>query len=368
MTEPAKIADLPTPALLLDLDKLEANLGTMAARARALGVALRPHVKTHKCVEIGRIQRSLGATGITVSTLEEARIFADHGFDDITWAYPLILTRVAEAMELAERVTLRVLIDSPDALIRLRSTGYPFHVWVKVDCGYHRAGVDPHSEVAVNLARDLHESPKLMFDGILTHSGHAYHARGSEAIGRIAEEERRTMVEFAERLRREGGVDVSRISVGSTPAMSFVERLDGVTEARPGNYALYDYSQTVIGSCTVKDCAATVLSSIVSSQPGTDHSVADAGALALSKDPGPSDSHDTMGEIFEDYDSGTLSADMRVTSVSQETGKISARLAVGSRVRILPNHACLTVSQFDEFHVVRGEEVVDRWKIWRRRS
>ncbi len=367
MTQPRSIDELPTPALLLDLDKLEANLAAMAARARALGVALRPHIKTHKCVDIARMQRSLGATGITVATLEEARVFADHGFDDITWAFPLILSRVNEAMELAERITFRVVVDSPDALIRLRSTGYPFHVWIKVDCGYHRAGVDPNSEVAINLARDLHGSPKLTFDGILTHSGHAYYARGAEAIRRIAEEERSIMVDFSERLRRQGGVDVSRISVGSTPAMSFVERLDGVTETRPGNYALYDYSQTVLGSCSVRDCAVTVLASIISSQPGMTHSVTDAGALALSKDTGPADGRSTMGEIFEDYAGGTLSDEIRVASVSQETGKVSTRLPVGSKVRILPNHACLTVPQFDEFHVARGDELVDRWKIWRSR-
>ena len=361
------VADLPTPALLLDRAKLETNLGAMASRARALDVALRPHVKTHKCIEIGRMQRALGATGITVSTLQEARVFAEHGFDDITWAFPVILSRVDEAMELASRVTLRIVVDSPDALVRLMGTGYRFHVWIKVDCGYHRAGVDPRSEVAVNLARDLHESPTLTFDGILTHSGHAYHARGKDMLRSIAEEERRVMVDFAERLRVEGAVDVSRISVGSTPAMSFVENLDGVTEMRPGNYSLYDYSQTVIGSCTVSDCAATVLASVVSSQPGMSHCVIDAGALALSKDAGPDDASQTMGEIFEDYAAGTLSETTRVVSVSQEHGIVSNRLPVGSKVRILPNHSCLTVAQFDEFHVVERDRVVDTWKIWRDR-
>ncbi len=361
------VADLPTPALLLDRAKLETNLGAMASRARALGVALRPHIKTHKCIEIGRMQRALGATGITVSTLQEARVFADHGFDDITWAFPVILNRVDEAMELASRVTLRIVVDSPDALVRLMGTGYPFHVWIKVDCGYHRAGVDPRSEVAVNLARDLHESPTLTFDGILTHSGHAYHARDKDMLRSIAEEERRVMVDFAERLRVEGAVDVSRISVGSTPAMSFVENLDGVTEMRPGNHSLYDYSQTVLGSCTVLDCAATVLASVVSSQPGMSHCVIDAGALALSKDPGPDDASRTMGEIFDDYAAGTRSETTRVVSVSQEHGIVSKRLPVGSKVRILPNHSCLTVAQFDEFHVVERDRVVDTWKIWRER-
>ncbi|MFQ5704519.1 MAG: alanine racemase [Gemmatimonadales bacterium] len=362
-----QIADLPTPALILDLDVLETNLATMAARARRLGVVLRPHIKTHKCIEIGRMQRSMGATGITVSTLYEARVFADHGFDDITWAFPVMFNRIDELRELAEQVNLRIVVDSPDALVRLRVTGYPFHVWLKVDCGYHRAGVDPHSEVALNVARDIHESPRLTFDGILSHSGHAYAARGAQQLRQIAEEERRVMVELADRLRSEG-VDVSRVSVGSTPAMSAVEHLDGVTEARPGNYALYDYTQTVIGSCTVRDCAATVMASVVSSQPGTRHCIVDAGALALSKDPGPSDApQQTMGEIFQDYRSGALDPEARVLSVNQEHGNVSKRLPVGSVVRILPNHSCLTVAQFDEFHAVRDDEVIDTWKIWRGR-
>ena len=141
----------------------------------------------------------------------------------------------------------------------------------------------------------------------------------------------------------------------------------GLTEMRPGNYSLYDYSQTVIGSCTVLDCAATVLASVVSSQPGMSHCVIDAGALALSKDPGPDDDSRTMGEVFDDYTAGTLSENTRVVSLSQEHGIVSHRLPVGSKVRILPNHSCLTVAQFDEFHVVEGDRVVDTWKIWRER-
>ncbi|UCD23487.1 MAG: DSD1 family PLP-dependent enzyme, partial [Gemmatimonadota bacterium] len=175
------------------------------------------------------------------------------------------------------------------------------------------------------------------------------------------------MVDFAERLRTEGGVDVSRISVGSTPTMTAVKSLHGVTEMRPGNYALFDYSQTVIGSCEPADCAATVLASVVSSQPGMSHCVVDAGALALSKDTGPEDPPSTMGEIFDDYAAGKLSEDTRVVSVSQEHGIVSKRLPVGTKVRILPNHSCLTVAQFDEFHVVEGDRVVDTWKIWRER-
>ena len=362
-----RLSDLPTPALLLDLDRLEANLTRMAERAAALGVALRPHVKTHKCLEIGERQRALGARGITVSTLHEARVFAEHGFEDITWAFPVILSQLEQARAVSQRTALSLVVDGPEAVAALERARHPFAVWLKVDCGYHRAGVDPCAGASVELARRIHTSATLRFAGILTHSGHAYHAFAPGARLGVAEQERRVMVDFAERLRA-AGIAVPGVSVGSTPAVTAAQRLDGVSEARPGNYALYDYTQSVLGSCTVKDCALTVLASVVSSQPGAAHCVIDAGALALSKDPGPEHGpHPTMGELFTDYERGTLHAERRVVSLSQEYGIVNARLPVGERVRILPHHSCLTVACFDEYCVARGDEVVDRWKIWRGR-
>lgn len=362
-----RLSDLPTPALLLDQDRLEANLTRMAARAAALGVALRPHVKTHKCLEIGERQRALGARGITVSTLEEARVFAEHGFDDITWAFPVILSRLAEARAVAQRAALGLVVDGPEAVAALERLSHPFAVWLKVDCGYHRAGVDPSARESVELARALQASSTLRFAGILTHSGQAYHAFAPGERAEAAEQERTVMVDFAARLRS-AGIAVPCVSVGSTPAITAARRLDGVDEARPGNYAFYDYTQSVLGSCTVRECAVTVLASVVSSQPGARHSVIDAGALALSKDTGPEHGpHPTMGEFFADYEQGTLHADRRVVSLSQEHGIVNARLPVGERVRILPNHSCLTAACFDEYYVVRGNEVVGRWKIWRGR-
>lgn len=362
-----KIAEIATPSLLLDLDVLERNLAGMAGRAAALGVALRPHIKTHKCVEVAERQRDLGAAGITVSTLYEARVFADHGFTDLTWAFPVILSRREEIRELAERVTLRLVVDSEEAVRGLEDLGLPLHVWLKVDCGYHRAGVDPAAASSVELARRIAGSYSLRFDGLLSHSGHAYHGRNRGEVAAAAEEERRVMAGFADRLR-EAGVAVPGVSVGSTPAMSVVERLDGVTEARPGNYAFFDFMQVGLGSCGVQDCAVTVLASVVSARPGDPCCVIDAGALALSKDRGLDWTEPpTLGEVFADYSAGLLSPIARLTSLSQEHGILSRRRPVGTRVRILPNHSCLTAACFDEYTVVRGDDVVDRWKIWRGR-
>ena len=355
-----------TPALLLDLDILDANLQGMQAKADRLGVALRPHLKTHKCIEVAERQRTLGARGVTVSTLYEARVFAEHGFDDITWAFPMIPSRVEEAARLASHITLRLVIDSQDALQLIESTGVPLHVWLKVDCGYHRAGIDPAEGESLTLARRLSDSSTLHFDGLLTHSGQAYSPNSPAELVQIAEHERAIMVGLAERLRA-AGIHVPGVSVGSTPAMSAVTDLSGVTEARPGNYAFYDLDQVSLGSCAITDCAATVLTSVVSSNI-TGGSVVDAGALALSKDLGHSTSDTpSYGRVFADYERSEL-GQAQVVSLSQEHGVVDDSLGIGSRLRILHNHSCLTVAQFDEFVVVRGEGVVDRWKIWRGRG
>lgn len=360
------VPDLRTPALVLDLDVLEANLRRMQARADALGVRLRPHIKTHKCIEVGERQRSFGAAGITVSTLEEARAFALHGFEDITWAYPLVLSRIDEALDVAESTDLGLTVDSEPAIDALERTGRTIGVWLKVDCGYGRAGVDPHSERATRLARRIADSSTLSFRGLLTHSGHAYHGGPVERIAEVAEEERAVMAAFASRLR-DDGIDPGDLSVGSTPAMSQARSLEGIDEARPGNYALYDYTQVTLGSCEVADCALTVVASVISAAPGRGRSVTDAGALALSKDPGPPDEPPHFGRVWTTLERPELHPETRVVSVSQEHGILDTSLPVGTKIRILANHSCLTVAHFDAFTVVRGSEVLDSWKIWRAR-
>lgn len=361
------IFDLPTPSLLIDRERLESNLSAMAAKARALGVALRPHIKTHKCVEIARRQVELGASGITVSTLYEARVFADHGFDDVIWAFPLVPSRLPEVEKLSRRLRLGVVVDSREAVDLLVESDAEVDVWIKVDCGYHRAGVDPRSTFALDLARRLLDRPSIRFAGLLSHSGDAYGVVGDEAAQKIAEAERAQMVDLAERMRGEG-VEVEGISVGSTPAMTRAVDLAGVTEARPGNYALFDHTQVILGSCTPADCAATVLASVVSAPPDGTRAVVDAGGLALSKEPSHQAApHPTAGEIYEDYARSVLSPTLRVVSLSQEHGVLSAGGAVGDKVRILPNHSCLAIACFDECVVVEGDRVVDRWRIHRGR-
>lgn len=362
------IDELPTPCAVVDLDVLKRNVATMAERMADLGVALRPHAKTHKCAEIAALQRDAGASGLTVSTLREAADLADAGFTDLTWAFPVILSRLPEVRRIAERATLRLLVDSHEAIEALEAAGFEAHVWLKVDSGFHRAGVDPGSAVALELAHRLQGSERLVFDGILTHAGQSYHGKNRDDLLDAAREERRVMADFA-KLLGTVGIEARGVSVGSTPTMSVVEDLDGVTEARPGNYAFYDGMMCSMGACSPRDVALTVIASVVSSQPTAGHSVIDAGALTLSKDPGldwvePA----SFGRLYRDYGDGEVEPDFWVSSLSQEHGIVNRRLPVGSRLRILPNHACLVGPNFERFHVVEGDKVVDRWPILGRTS
>lgn len=360
------IYDLPTPALLLDFDVLERNLRRMSERTRELGVGLRPHLKTHKCVEIGRAQEALGSVGATVSTLYEARMFADHGFEDLTWAFPLPLARAKDVADLGRRIRLGVVVDDPTPVDALEEASAEVRVWIKIDCGYGRVGLAPDADAVLELARRIDASPTLDFAGLLSHSGHAYHARSPYDARRIGEQERAVMVEAAERLRTEG-LAVEGVSTGSTPTMAHVERLDGVTEVRPGNYALFDYTQVALGACTPSDCAATVLATVVSSSEARGQAIVDAGALALSADRGPTHTRPSFGRLYDDYGRGTLRHNARLISVSQEHGIVDRALPPGKQVRILPNHSCLVSACFDAFYVVDGESVVESWKIWRGR-
>ncbi len=360
--------DLETPAVLIDLPRLERNLSRMAALADRLHVTLRPHAKTHKCLEIGTLQQEAsGFPGITVSTIAEAQAFLDHGFSDITWAFPLNLHRVEEILTLAGKSTLRLLLDSETAFDILESSGVPVHVWLKVDCGYHRVGVDPDSPDASRLAAKLADSETIRFEGILTHAGHSYLATSRAQMRSIAQQERDVMVSFAARLRQ-SGIPVPAISIGSTPTASAIDHLRGIDEIRPGNYVFFDLTQVALGSCTADDCALTVLASVVSSSLSRGQSIIDAGALALSKDSlSQSGAAPYWGQVFWEDPAGEPQFIGRLTALSQEHGIVDRHLPVGSKVRVVPVHSCLAAACFDDYYVVSGEQVVDRWKIWRSR-
>jgi D-serine deaminase-like pyridoxal phosphate-dependent protein len=372
MLRTMKLAGRSTPAAVVDLDRLEANAGRMAVKARRLGVRLRPHIKTHKSVAAARIQTRGQFGGITVSTLAEAEAFANAGFEDITYAIPVPTTRLHECAELTRRLrSFRLLLDHRETLAALENfaRGHQtlFSAYLKVDCGLHRAGVDPSSDAAVELAAAIDGSPAVDFRGILTHAGHAYRARTRDEAAAVAAEERDVMVRFAHRLRT-AGIDVHEVSVGSTPTMVAVDHLDGITEIRPGNYLFFDVFQSAIGCCGLHEVAFSVLATVVGVYPDRRQMVVDAGALALSKDPGPVHVDPGCGfGVITTVDRQLPVAGLTLVSLSQEHGVIEAEGELdpewrpGTRFRVLPNHSCLSAACFDRYHVVRGTEIVDEW-------
>jgi D-serine deaminase-like pyridoxal phosphate-dependent protein len=366
---------IKTPSLVLDVERVRRNAARMSARVKSLGARLRPHVKTHKCAEVARIQTEGCAGGITVSTLAEARAFNARGFRDITYAVPIEPGKFEEAFELA-RLCERFALITDDAQTpplldeAARRTGVVLELFLKVDCGYHRCGVEPDRPEALEIPRLISDSPNLRFAGILTHAGHSYHARSREELQAIARHERDLMTEFAARLRAEG-VEVPAVSVGSTPTMTHVEHLEGVDEARPGNYIFFDAFQATLGSCGFDDCALTVLASVVHRDRARRKVVLDAGAIALSKDRGPSEFDPACG-FGRVLDLGGDEMGLRVGALSQEHGEVFVEderlldaLGVGARVRVLANHSCLTAAQHSHYRVLEGGRLVDRWEILR---
>ena len=362
--------ELQTPAALVDLDRLESNASRMAEKAMRLGVRLRPHVKTHKCVEIARIQTDLHFGGLTVSTLAEAQAFAAGGFSDITYAVPIAPQKIADAADLhAEIGNLNLLVDHPDTVRAIeevaasRKTSLP--VFLEIDCGGGRSGVDPASDVTQLLVRRLADSESIDFRGLLTHAGHAYGARSRSEAYEVACEERNLMTAIAAEFR-DLGVEIPEVSVGSTPTLRAIDDLTGVTEARPGNYLFNDYFQTAIGSCDLDDVAFSVLATVISVDIEQARAIVDAGALALSKDTGPThvDPECGFGLPVTLEDQHRLPG-LRVVGLTQEHGTLSGpgveALRPGTRLRILPNHSCLSAACFDRYNVVRGTEVVNEW-------
>lgn len=366
---------LKTPSLVLDLERVKGNAQRIGQRVSDFGAKLRPHVKTHKCVEVARIQTANHSGAITVSTLAEARAFAAHGLTDITYAVPIEPGKFETAIELSRNCErLALITDDPSIPAQLdeaaRRAGVALDLFLKVDCGYHRCGVEPDTPEAFEIPRRIVDSSNLRFAGILTHAGHSYHCRSREELLAVAQSERDIMLDFADELRA-AGVPVPTISIGSTPTITTVDHLKGIDEARPGNYIFFDAFQATLGSCALEDCALTVLAAVVHRDRTRRKVVIDAGAIALSKDRGAVEFDPACGYgLVLDLEGNDLG--LRVNALSQEHGEITEvdeqnldRLHTGARVRVLANHSCLTAAQHSHYHVLEANRIIDRWEIQR---
>ena len=352
--------ELETPCVLIDVERLERNVARMAARAREAGVRLRPHAKTHKLAEVARLQLQAGASGLSVAKSSEAEVLAEAGADDLFVAFPVVgADKAQRLLSLAER--LRRLAVGVDSVEGARTLAAPFaaagrtlDVMLKVDVGLHRVGVLP--EHAPPLARRIAHTPGLRVRGVFTHAGHAYGEASPEGVARVGAEEGRTLAQTADAIRN-AGVELEEVSVGSTPTARHAMAVDGVTECRPGNYVYHDGSQVGLGVCADEDCALTVLATVVS-VPAPDRAVLDAGSKSLSSDP-LRPRPDGHGLVV-----GTRS---RLSRLSEEHGVIQVApgeaFRVGQKVRVLPNHACVVSNLFDHVWAIRGDEVIEAWRV-----
>jgi len=344
----------------------------MHDRAKAHGVTLRPHMKTTKSADIARLATAGQAGGITVSTLKEAAYFIANGFSDITYAVGIAvgkLDRVAALQQDGARVA--VLTDNADVARDIAAhalaIGTSFCVLIEIDTGDHRAGVAPDSAALLEIAAILDGAEGVELRGVLTHAGHSYACESAAEIEAVAEAERAGAVVAAERLRA-AGMECSVVSVGSTPTAVHARDLSGVTELRAGIYMLNDVFQAGIGACTVDDVAVSVLTTVTGHHPERGEILIDAGGLALSKDRSTATGPRDVGYGLVDEQDG---AELHVVRVSQEHGVVAAApgagvlpfaaLPPGTRLRILPNHACMTAAAYDSYHVVEADEVVAIW-------
>src|SRR5262245_6315149 len=357
---PQTIDDLPTPALILDRTILDRNLKRMSERLRNAGVMLRPHLKTAKSIQIGRKAVEGHDGRITVATLAEARYFAEGGFTDILYGVGIVPSKLPAVSALRRQgVNLRVVTDNlavAQAIAAAATNGDTFSVLIEIDSGAGRAGLPfPQLPGLLDIARALHAASGVELAGVMTHAGHSYHQSTPDGIAAVAEQERQAVVGAADKLRA-AGIPCPIVSAGSTPTATHSLNFSGLSEMRPGVYVFNDLDQEFIGSCGAGDLALSVLASVIGHCPHRNHVVVDAGALSLSNDI-------SAQEFRPQVVYGTIVdapvKDMAVVDCSQEHGFVGAsepipfgNLPIGSRVRILPNHACITAAAYDRYYVV----------------
>ena len=361
---PADLSRLDTPCLVVDRTKVAANAARLAAHLDRLGVPLRLHVKTAKSLAAAELVLGGRRSPITVSTLREAEQFFDGGYRDILYAVGFAPGKLARARSLAERGANLVLVT--DSLDTARAiTGFP--VLIEIDTDDHRAGLKPDAPELVPLAGALRDSG-CSVAGVMTHAGASYDCRSAEALAAIAEQERAGAVRAADRLR-DAGFDAPVVSVGSTPTAHFARTLDGVTEVRAGVFVFFDLVMAGIGVCRLEDIALSVLATVIGHRRDRGWILVDAGWMALSRDRGTAKQPVDQGYgVVCDLD-GRPIPDLIVVDAHQEHGIIAHRsggkapdLPVGTRLRILPNHACATGGQHAGYSVTdSGREVAARW-------
>jgi D-serine deaminase-like pyridoxal phosphate-dependent protein len=373
---------LDTPAAVLDVARLQHNLAHMQQRISALGVALRPHIKTSKCLAVVQHQLALGARGVTVSTLKEAQQCLAAGITDITYAVGIAPAKLPQVLALRRQgAQLTILTDNLACAAAIgdfcRAQGEAIPVLIEVDTDQHRSGVAPESDLLLDLGRALHASGCLA--GVLTHAGASYQCSTPTALAAMAEQERAGCVRAAERLRA-ADLPCPVVSVGSTPTALSATRLDGVTEVRAGVYAFMDLVMANVGVCSADDIALSVLATVIGHQAERGWALVDAGWMAMSRDRGTQAQAcdygygqvcDLTGRVLPGWvmaganqEHGIVGFDPAKPGAGEAPADVAQALPVGTRLRILPNHACATAAQFAGYHALQPDGTLADWPRW----
>ncbi|WP_078549974.1 alanine racemase [Litchfieldia alkalitelluris] len=358
------IYELDSPSLLIDELKLNKNIEEMSSYAMENKVNLRPHIKTHKSIDIAKKQLQSGAVGITVAKISEAEVMASGGITDILVAYPISANqKIGRVIRLLSKgIHLKVAVDSIEQLKclqkQLEHTSYTLEVWIKVNSGLNRCGVEPGQDV-LQLAQAIVFLSKLKLGGIFTHAGHSYGAATLGEIEKIAIQEGKAVAESAQ-LCEMSGIPIQVRSVGSTPTYKIAGTIEGINEIRPGNAAFFDGIQVGLGIASVEACALTVLSTVVGVYE--DRVVFDAGSKTLCLDKGAHGNESIKG-----YGTVLNHPEIVLQRLSEEHGigvtTNTTSLTRNDIVQIIPNHACTVVNQFNQFIVHREGIVTDIWDI-----
>ncbi len=349
---------LDTPVVVVDLDRLERNVQAMAERARAAGVALRPHLKSHKTLEIARRQAAAGAAGVTVAKLDEAEAYLDVGFTDLFVANEVAgPAKWARAAALQKRGTVALGVDSVEGARGLAAAAAAedvvIPVLIEIDSGLHRAGLLP-SEAVADLAEAIAELEALNLRGVFTHAGHAYGAHSVDEVRDIGRKEASDASQAAELIRARG-ITCPVVSVGSTPTICATGVQPGVTEIRPGNYVFFDRMQVALGAATPENCSLSVISTVIS-RPATDRLVLDAGSKTFALDRG-AHGLEALAGFGQDTEHGLV-----LNRLSEEHGVLDpggTSVGVGERLRFNVNHACTVANLADTLFGVRGDRVAE---------
>ncbi len=356
------VSSLDTPALLIDLDRVEANLDRAASYAAEHGLRIRPHTKTHKSPLVARMQLDRGAAGLTVAKVGEAEIMAIEAVPNLLVAYPLWGdTKWERLVEVAKNLPVTVALDSAQVAVGLsrhaRRAGIRIGILVEADLGMRRCGLPPGSEL-VALARSVAAMPSLRLEGVMFYPGHINMAQptGAEQLEQLQSELAEVLEDF-----RADGLPTEVVSGGSTPTLFHSHRIEGLTEIRPGTYVFNDRTQVAVGACAWGDCAATILTTVVSTAR-PDAVVIDGGSKTFSSDPLRPDDDGEFGRVLD-------MPGARLHKMSEEHGVVDLREHSGSsprlgqRLRIIPNHVCVTVNMHERAFGLRGDTVQESWVV-----